>query len=515
MRRTIRRWWIEPMTNLSEQIRSVLALDPAAPAIEFEKTWTSWGELEAVLRSLDAIFAEAGIGEGARVGVLMRNHVLVAATLLQLVSSNRCVVTLNPGLADARLGADIEALKTPVVVGLAREWERAALQEAAEKIGCLGILLSDQAQNPVQLVPGLERPKGAELVREAPGVAIEMLTSGTTGTPKRIPLGAAAFERAVRQAGVFDGRGADDPPQLRRGVLLISGPLTHLSGVFNVVNTVASGRSACLLERFTVDHWVDAVRRHRLKVAWAPPSGLRMLLDANVPKEDLASLSALRTGTAPLDPTLADALYERYGLPVLQNYGATEFAGAVAGWTLSDFKAHAANKRGAVGKLSPGVEARIVDSETGAPLPFGEVGLLELKAAQIGDGAVWTRTTDLAVLDADDFLWIKGRHDNAILRGGFKVQPDDVVRALEAHTAIREAAVVALPDERLGQVPVAAFVLRSGATAPSDAELREFLKSWLLPYQVPIRFMALDEFPRTPSMKVSQPDLKALFAARA
>jgi long-chain acyl-CoA synthetase len=503
------------MANLPDLIRGVLTIDPAGPAVEFEKRWTSWGDIDAIVRALDECLAGTGIGEGARVGLLMRNHVLVAAALLQLVSSNRCIVTLNPGLPDERLALDIERLKPPVVIGLGRDWDRGAVRDVAQAIGCIGVLLSDHPTRPVQLMDGLETATGAELTREAPGVAIEMLTSGTTGTPKRIPLASAAFERAVQQAGVFDGRGGDDTPQLRRGVLLISGPLTHLSGVFNVVNTVASGRQSCLLERFTVEHWVDAVRRHRLKVAWAPPSGLRMILDAGVPKEDLASLSALRTGTAPLDPTLAEALYERYGVPVLQNYGATEFAGAVAGWTLSDFNAHAADKRGAVGKLSPGVEARIVDAETGAPLPSGEVGLLELKAAQISGGVIWTRTTDLAVLDADDFLWIKGRYDNAIIRGGFKVHPDDVVRALEMHPAIREAAVVALPDDRLGQVPAAAFLLRSGMQAPEESNLRAFLKTRLLPYQVPVRFMKLDEFPRTPSMKVSQPALRELFTRNA
>ena len=502
------------MIKLSDLIRSVLTLDPAAPAIEFEKRWTSWGELDQILGELDRTFAAAGIGPGARVGLLMRNHVLTAASLLQIVASERCVVTLNPGLPDERLAADIASLKTPVVIGLARDWDRPAIRQAAEEVGCLGVLLSDDPDRPVQLVKGLETANGADLAAAAPGVAIEMLTSGTTGAPKRIPLAAAAFERAISQAGVFDGRSDDDGPRLRRGVLLISGPLTHLSGVFNVVNCAASGRQACLLDRFAVDNWVDAVRRHKLKVAWAPPSGLRMILDAGVPKEDLASLVALRTGTAPLDPALADALYERYGVPVLQNYGATEFAGAVAGWTLADFKAHAADKRGAVGRLNPGVEARIVDPETGAPAPFGEIGLLELKAGQINGGA-WTRTTDLAVLDADGFLWIKGRHDGAIIRGGFKVQPDDVVKALETHPAIREAAVVGIADERLGQTPAAAFLLRKGCEAPSDEELRGFLKSRLLPYQVPVRFLHLEEFPRTPSMKVSQPDLRALFARGA
>jgi long-chain acyl-CoA synthetase len=506
---------LKKMKTFSELISGVLAIDPSAPAIEFDKRWWTWGELDRIIQALNGVFADAGLPAGTRVGLVMRNHALTAATLMQILSSDRCVVTLNPGLPDERLAGDITGLKVPVVIALERDWARATLRDAAKQNGCLGIMLSEDPDQPVRLVEGLEAVTGTDLGREAPGIAIEMLTSGTTGAPKRIPLAATAFARGINQAAVFDGRGQDEPPKLRRGVLLICGPFTHLSGIFNIINTTVAGRRACLLEKFTVENWVDAVRRHQLKVAWAPPSGLRMILDANVPKEDLASLLTFRTGTAPLDQALADELYARYELPVLQNYGATEFAGAVAGWTLADYKEFAAAKRGAVGRLTPGVEARIVNPENGEPLPFGETGLLELKSAQIGGDKDkgWTRTTDLAVLDADKFLWIKGRYDNAIIRGGFKVQPDDVVKALESHPAIREAAVVGMPDPRLGQVPAAAFIVRQGAEVPSEDELRAYLKERLLAYQVPITFLRMDEFPRTPSMKVSQPDLKAVFAA--
>src|SRR5690606_39636688 len=133
--------------------------------------------------------------------------------------------------------------------------------------------------------------------------------------------------------------------------------------------------------------------------------------------------------------------------------------------------------------------------ETHEVLPAGAEGLLELRSAQLGDGTSWVRTTDLAVLDADGFLWINGRADNAIIRGGFKVHPDDIVRAMEQHPAIREAAVVGVRDERLGQTPAAAYILRAGAAAPSEEELREFLKARLLPYQVPTRLMCVEDMP--------------------
>src|SRR3546814_9823694 len=91
------------------------------------------------------------------------------------------------------------------------------------------------------------------------------------------------------------------------------------------------------------------------------------------------------------------------------NYGATEFAGGVAGWTLPDFLKSGEQRRGSVGKMNPGVEGRIVDAESGEPLPYGEKGLLELRAHHLGDGRNWVRTTDLARMDEDQFLWILGQ----------------------------------------------------------------------------------------------------------
>ncbi|MBV9996368.1 MAG: long-chain fatty acid--CoA ligase [Caulobacteraceae bacterium] len=501
------------MTPLGTLVRGVLALEPGAPAIEFEHRWWTWGELSRIVEGLDGAFEAAGLGAGARIGSLMRNHVLVAGLAIELVVSDRCMVTLNPGMPDDRLGSEIRNVKPPALVGLERDWERPAVREAAGSVGCLGVMLCDDPERPVRLVPGLEIVRGTDLNREAPGIVIEMLTSGTTGPPKRIPLKATSFSRGILEAGVFDGRAVDDPPRLRSGVQVLNTPFAHIGGLFGLFNCLSAGRRSSLLERFTVESWTDAVRRHRPKAAGAPPSALRMILDADVPKEDLASLVVFRVSTAPLEPELADEFYERYGIPVLQNYGATEFAGGVAGWTLADFKAHHQDKRGSVGRLNPGVEGRIVNPDTGEVLAHGQEGLLELRAPQLLDGKTWVRTMDVCVLDADDFLWIKRRYDNAIVRGGFKVMPDDVVRSLEQHPAIREAAVVGVRDDRLGQVPVAAFRVRSGASAPSEAELKEFLRTRLMPYQVPARFLAVEDFPRTPSMKVSQPDLKALFDA--
>lgn len=497
--------------NLATQIQAILALDPSAEAVEFDRVWRSWGEIQAAADRACETLEAAGVGAEARVGVLLRNHADLVPVILALFLSNRCLASLNAASPDAKLAADIEEAATPAIIAIGSDWARPGLIEAASATGAAVIAIDG---NEARL---LERPEpGKWRVATAPGIAIEMLSSGTTGKPKRIPLKLSNLEKALAGAASYEkGRDADAPPRLRSGVQIVTAPLAHIAGITGLMNNLLAGRKVCLIERFTVEGFRDAVVRHRPKVAGAPPSALRMLLDADIPKEDFASLVAYRTGTAPLDPDLADAFYERYGIPVLQNYGATEFAGGVAGWTLDDFKAHWTEKRGSVGRLNRGAEARVVDPDNGAELAAGEEGLLELRAPNIGDGRAWVRTTDLATIDADRFLWIHGRHDGAIIRGGFKILPDDVVGALQSHPAIREAAVTGIEDARLGTVPVAAWIARAHVDPPGEDELRAWLKEKLLPYQVPVRLLRVAELPRTPSLKVSQPDLKALFEAEA
>ena len=160
-----------------------------------------------------------------------------------------------------------------------------------------------------------------------------------------------------------------------------------------------------------------------------------------------------------------DEFEKRYRIPVLSNYGATEFAGAIAGWTLKDKKLWGPRKRGSVGRAHHGIELRVVDQDTGDVLPAGQTGLLEARGGQLpAEEGAWLRTTDLAVLDDEGFLFIHGRADEAINRGGFKIPPTVIEEALATHPAVDEAAAVAMTDARLGQVPAAAVTLRGPVT---------------------------------------------------
>ena len=346
-------------------------------------------------------------------------------------------------------------------------------------------------------------------MRAGAGVAVRMLTSGTTGPPKRIDLTYATLERVLAGAKHYESD-QDDRLRLRAGVAIVNSPLVHLGGLFRVLQCVNDGRSFSLLERFTVDGWLDAVQRHQPKTVSLVPAALRMVLEADVDPALLGSVRSVVSGTAPLSPDDADAFTAKYGIPVLVSYAATEFGGGVAGWNLADHQRYWAEKRGSVGRAHPGCELRVVDAESGAPLAAGTEGLLEVKAAQLGDGP-WIRTTDLARIDDDGFVWILGRADETIIRGGFKVRPDDVRAALERHPSVRGAAVVGVPDARLGSVPVAAVELRPGSETVTAELLAEHAAAHLARYELPVQIVVVDEIPRTASAKVDLAAVRALF----
>lgn len=492
------------MSDVGATIAAVLAIDPSAEALWFEDRWLSWGDLSARVAALTALYDQLGLGRGARIGIMLRNRPDQLAALLSCVASGRCLVTVNPIYPDATLAADIARLELPVLVGDASDLSRNGVGEAARERGTATIALDGAAPRLME-----SGDPAAPLRRTTDDVIIEMLTSGTTGAPKRVALSRAAFQTSFDAALAYEARGERAEPRLRSGTQLLVAPLTHIGGVWGAIGAFAAGRKLALLEKFRVGPWVDAVALHRPKAAGVTSAALRMILDAQVPREKLASLAILTAGAAPVAAEVIDAFLDRYDLPVLANYGATEFAGPVAGWSLPDFRAHYREKRGSAGRLHAGVEARTVDPDSGSVLSAGEGGVLELRSAQLGNGGEWLRTTDRASIDADGFIYILGRADHAIIRGGFKIQPDDVVRALETHPDVREAVVVALSDERLGQVPGAAVIARAGAR-PSAEELAAFARERLLPYQVPTFFGMVEDVPRTASMKPMLGEVAAL-----
>lgn len=497
--------------SLAERIREVFSIDPARIAIEQAGQEWSWESVSVLMERVEAHLVEAGAAQGAAVGILLRNRPAHVAALLQVLLSARCVVTINPFQSPAKIAADIAALKCPIYLADEEDWRLDEVRLAAEAGGALVLALDSTTDLAVRQLQALQRPIDDDCFHAPlPGVGIQMLTSGTTGPAKRVQLAYRNFERALLDALFYEAGARDGAVRLRDSMVLAVQPLVHIGGIWGVVSAFSAGRGIALLEKFSVDTWRTAVKQHRPKLAALPPTAIKMVFDAEVPREDIASLLAIRSGTAPLDPEFQEAFERHYGIPILNAYGATEFAGGVAGWTLADHRAFVATKRASVGRAQPGCELRIVDRESFQVLPSGQVGLLEVRAKHIGDGD-WMRTTDLAEIDADGFLFIRGRADDAIIRGGFKVLPVDVAKAFFQHPSVKDVSVVGIKDERLGAVPVAAVELHDGAEPVAVEELLTLAREQLTSYQVPVAVKVVDALPRTPSMKVAQPAVRALF----
>ncbi|WP_293001739.1 AMP-binding protein [Mycobacterium sp.] len=474
--------------RLSRRIDDVLHLEPNAPALEYDRQWSSWGQVDSLAARISDL-----VGDGQpQVGIMLRNRPAHVASLLGVLRRGATVVVINPARGAERIRADVDQLALPMIIA-----EPGDLTTLGEQVATTLVSISD-----LDGEPNVTEAVEDRAAQTRSGTAVRMLTSGTTGPPKRVDL---SYDMLAHSALGPEVNPDSTPAEVRRGVAIVNSPLVHIGGVFRILQCVAEARPFVLLERFELDRWAEAVRAHRPRAVSLVPTALRMVLHSNLSREDLSGIRAVTSGTAPLSPDDSDAFTEKFGIPVLTSYAATEFGGGVASWTLPDYRDHWRAKRGSVGRANPGAQLRIVDDD-GVPVGPDHIGLLEVKPAQLGPSADWMRTTDVGRIDADGFLWIVGRADQAIIRGGFKVLPDDVRAAVESHPAVAGAAVVGRPDARLGETPVAMVEFRAGQSASAD-EIIEYLRNRLARYEIPTGVEIVEEIPRTPSGK---PDLTAV-----
>lgn len=487
---------------LDTAMRDLLAGDPDSPWIETRGRWIAKGEVRKIADAvLDRIEA-AGIPATAPIGLIARNRAPHVAALFGLLSRRRHIVMLHAYQAREKLAAEIGGLAMAAVVGAEGDWDD-GLRDGVSGAGMLGIVLGEDPDYAVSTVAVTHfAPRGFI----GTDTAIEMLTSGTTGAPKRVPISYATLAAAVEDAALATAQaGTADIA----APFIQFYPLGNISGLFGLITCAVRGQPVALLEKFEVGAWVDAVERHRPSAFMSlPPAALRMVLDADVPKAALASIPVLRCGSAPLDPTLQQSFEDRYGIPILINYGATEFCGVIANWTLADHRTFGAAKRGSVGRARPGIGLRVTDPDTRETVPPGGTGRLEVLAERIAPD--WVQTTDLATIDDDGFVFLKGRTDSVINRGGFKISPEAVAAILRGHPAVEDASVIGLPDDRLGEVPVAAIELRDGFATPEQDLLADTVRNAISPQAVPVRIAILDRLPRTGSMKVDRAALARL-----
>ncbi|MGE3620572.1 MAG: class I adenylate-forming enzyme family protein [Acidimicrobiia bacterium] len=465
------------------------------------RRWT-YGELAEAAGGVSRALAGRGVGPGDRVALFGANHLEYFAGWLGIVGHGSVLTTVNLLLGGPETAAIVEHLDPDVVVAEAAHLERATAAAAGRPV----VVLDEVA------VPG-----GDELAvvpRSPDDLVAIAYTSGTTGPMPKGAVHRHAVPLAVAQ-GTIEALG------LRPGDPTATFLPNFQLPAFACTPLVSMllGSSCLLFDRLDVPAVLDAVVERGIAFMIAVPTALYDLVEAA--ERTGVRFDTLRCGPiggAPLPPALQERA-GRLGWPSANIYGSTETSGNVAvqrpGRPL---------RPSSCGLPAPGARLSVRDPETGEELPTGADGELwvgaeracleywrnpEATAEALVDG--WFRTGDLAHFDEDGEVYVVDRVKDLIIRGGFNIAPVEVERMLMAHPEVAEAIVVGLPDERLGEIPVAYVVPATGAS-PDRAALAAYARERLGPVKAPARidFVAGEDLPRGPLGKVRKPDLRAL-----
>jgi long-chain acyl-CoA synthetase len=343
-------------------------------------------------------------------------------------------------------------------------------------------------------------------------VAVQLFTSGTTGKPKAAILRHENLMSYIVGTVEFGVASEDD-------AIVVTVPPYHIAGISSVLSSTYACRRVVQLESFDAKAWLEACRRENVSNAFLVPTMLSRVieqLDAGAPAPPALKAIAYGGGKMPLS-TIQRAMKLLPKVDFTNAYGLTETSSTIAVLGPDDHRAAAASSDPAVqqrltsvGKPTAAVEIEIRD-EAGTKLAAGQPGLVFVRGGQVSgeylaqgsalDGDGWFSTRDRGYVDADGFLFLEGRADDVIVRGGENISPGEIEDVLVGHPAVADAAVVAVPDEQWGEGVGAAVVLKPGAKA-SIAELQELVRKQLRSSRVPQTIVFRDALPYNETGKV-------------
>jgi long-chain acyl-CoA synthetase len=471
--------------------------------------------LDAARRFASAL-AGLGVQPGDRVGVMLPNAPEVSTCYGAIPRIGAVTVPM------------IFLLAVPEIVHILQDSEAKVIITSPEFHPNVAQACARLERPPIVVIAGGDAPEGAlsfhDLLaqateahpivdRSADDIAVISYTSGTTGRPKGVMLSHAnLLFNAENTASVLDIR----PGERAIGCL----PLAHLFGFGSALTGNLFQITAILLRWFTAEGFFDAVQRHKGNSSAVVPTMLAyMLSHPQFDDVDWSSLEWIIAAAAPVPVELANEFEKRTGARVLQGYGLTETSPTATLLLRSD-----PPKPGSCGRAVPNVQIEIVD-DAGNEVPTGEPGEVMIKgpnvmmgyyrmpeetAKVIKDG--WFASGDIGHVDSDGFLYITERKKDLIIRGGFNIFPRDIEEVLYEHPAVQEAAVVGVPDAKLGEQVVAFVTPRPGATVTED-DLLALCCERLAKYKTPREIRFIDVLPKNPIGKILKKDLREMAKA--
>jgi long-chain acyl-CoA synthetase len=484
--------------NLAGILTDSAARRGDATALKLDDVEVSYAMLDAASARVAALLRAKGVEPGDRVGVMLPNIPYFGACYYGILRAGAVVVPMNVLLKGREVAFYCGDPESKVVFAWGEFAEAAEGGTAQADTECILVkpgeferLLADH------------EPDGEVADRAPDDTAVILYTSGTTGTPKGAELTHHNLRRNVEIAAGLFGLGEE-------AVTLGALPLFHSFGQTCGLNaTIRSGGCLTLIPRFDPAKALEIIQRDRVTVFEGVPTMYAAML--NLPDAgsyDTSSLQRCASGGAAMPVEIMRGFEEKFGCKVLEGYGLSETS-PVASFNHPDME----RKPGSIGTPIEGVEMKLADEEGGV----GEIAIRghnvmkgywrnpEATAEVMRDG--WFHTGDMAQVDDDGYFFIVDRKKDMIIRGGYNVYPREIEEVLYEHPAVREAAVVGMPHDELGEEVGAAVALKEGHETGA-AELQAFVKEQVAAYKYPRRIWFVEELPKGPTGKILKREIE-------
>jgi acyl-CoA synthetase (AMP-forming)/AMP-acid ligase II len=460
----------------------------------------TFAELERAAAGGAAVLGASGARSVAYVGL---NGPVLPALIFAAARAGIPLIPLNYRLSTAQLSELIAGLDAPYLIA-----DRAfadPLPPSTASEDWLSLTLAADQAGPAEQ---------AQVTDDSP--AVVLFTSGTTSKPKGVVLRHTHLLSYVLQTVEFASATEAD-------AVLVSVPPYHIAGVGSVLSNLYAGRRMTYLPDFTARGWLALVRDDAVTHAMVVPTMLaRIVAELDGVTAEVPALRSIAYGGARMPPTVLTAALAAFPqVDFVNAYGLTETSSTIAVLGPEDHRAAlagdpaAVERLGSVGRLVPGVECEI-RAAGGKPLPPGEPGEIWVRGAQVSgeyqgagsvlDAAGWFPTRDEGWLDADGYLFVRGRADDTIIRGGENIAPAEIEDVLAQHPAVDQVAVLGMPDEEWGERIVAVVVPVPGASLDPE-DLRAFARSRLRSSRSPDQVVIRADLPYTATGKLLRREL--------
>jgi long-chain acyl-CoA synthetase len=498
--------------NLASILTDTVARHGDGTAYRLDDTAVPWQAVDESSARVAGLLREKGLEPGDRVGIMLPNVPYFPIVYYGVLRAGGVVVPMNVLLKGREVTfylQDPEARAFFAWHQFAAEAEKGAQEAGADMV----TVAPGEFE---QLLGGVE-PAREVVDRTEQDTAVILYTSGTTGTPKGAELthGNLLANARVCIETLF----AMDQNDVLLGAL----PLFHSFGQTVCLNCAALvGATLTFIPRFDAAKALEIIQRDKVTMFAGVPTMYAAML--HLPDHDRYDTSCLRlcvSGGAAMPVEILRGFEQAFACKILEGYGLSETS-PVASFNHPDRE----RKPGSIGTPLKGVEMKVVD-EDGKEVPQGEVGEIAIRGHNVMKGywrrddatrevmrEGWFHTGDMAQVDEDGYFFIVDRKKDMIIRGGYNVYPREIEEVLYQHPAIREAAVIGIPHESLGEEVGACVVLKEGEEVGAE-ELQAFVKKEVAAYKYPRRIWFADELPKGPTGKILKREIKAPEAAPA